>query len=129
MSQTGLALEDELNVSDIDGNLVAKLRRTCLRVIQNQGPIIRTNLTVQVRPHSEHWDIVLDDLVDRGLIHREAVIRDNNRAAVSYRLGDAFGPGGRPVPSFADMTPEEVDQYVLEWEIPGADALPSAASA
>ena len=117
-----------MDVTDIEGKLVGRLRRTILRVVQNQGPIIRTNLTVQVRPHSEHWDIVLDDLVDRGLIHREAVIRDNNRAAVSYRISDHLSVMA-PDKTFGDMTAEEVDQFVLEWETPGSDALPAAASA
>jgi len=97
------------------------LRRTILRILQQDGPLTRTQLSVQVRPHSEHWDLVLDDLIDRGCILREAVIKENNRAAISYSLITTDAPEL----SYKDLTPEEVNAFVDG--IPLTDA--SAASA
>ena len=99
-----------MTVDDLQPKLVAQLRRVILRIVQRDSPITRTNLSVQVRPRSENWDIVLDDLVDRGLIKREAVIKDNGRAAVSYTYLDQETAAPD---NFDDMTPEEVDDYVL----------------
>ena len=92
--------------------LVARLRRTILRVLQQESPMTRTALSVQVRPHSEFWDRVLDDLVQRGIIIREPIIKPNNRAAVSYRLLDDT----RLVDNnFTEMTPEDADTFVEAW--------------
>jgi predicted ArsR family transcriptional regulator len=107
-------------LEDLHPKLVARLRRTILRLLQREGPLTRTGLAVQVRPHSENWDDVLDDLMARGIVRREAIIKPNNRAAVSYSLG-------RPLPldeaDFNQMTPEEVDAYVEEfWEAPARAA-------
>lgn len=112
-----------VTVDQLDDKLVARLRRTILRILQRESPITRTQLSVQVRPHSEYWDIVLDDLIDRGIVIREAVIKDNGRAAVSYKLdhatSDAVLEGG-----FGEMTPEEVSTWVAQQAV-----LPNAASA
>lgn len=101
-----------MTVDDLQPKLVAQLRRVILRIVQRESPITRTQLSVQVRPRSENWDIVLDDLVDRGLIKREAVIKDNGRAAVSYTFSRPESEA-----AFDDMTPEEVDEYVLAVSI------------
>lgn len=110
-----------MTVDDLQPKLVAQLRRVILRIMQRDTPITRTNLSVQVRPRSENWDIVLDDLVDRGLIRREPIIKDNGRAAVSYIYN-------RPETeaNFEDMTPEEVDEYVLAVSRPATDTALSA---
>jgi predicted ArsR family transcriptional regulator len=109
-----------LTVLELDDKLVGRLRRTILRILQQDGPLTRTQLSVQVRPHSEHWDLVLDDLIDRGYIVREAVIKDNNRAAISYRLTTLE----TPEVSYKDLTPEEVNVFIerLEPLEPGASA-------
>jgi len=99
-----------VTLTELDDKLTGRLRRTILRVIQRDGPITRTQLTVQVRPHSEHWDLVLDDLIDRGLIVREAVLRGNNRSAVSYHLQEMAAPDFWP--DFNDLTPEEVTDWI-----------------
>jgi len=60
---------------------------------------------------------VLDDLIDRGYIVREAVIKDNNRAAISYRLT----PQESPELSYKDLSPEEVNAYIERIPLePGA---------
>ena len=106
-----------MTVIDLDEKLVGRLRRTILRILQQDGPLTRTQLSVQVRPHSEHWDLVLDDLIDRGYIVREAVIKDNNRAAISYRLT----PQESPELSYKDLSPEEVNAYIERIPLePGA---------
>lgn len=106
-----------ITVNDLQPKLVAQLRRVILRIVQQQSPITRTQLSVQVRPRSENWDIVLDDLVDRGLIKREAIIKENGRAAVSY---DYARPETEA--DFEEMTPDEVNEYVLAVSRPGPDA-------
>ena len=97
-----------MTLVELDDRLVGRLRRTILRILQQEGALTRTQLSVQVRPHSEHWDFVLDDLIDRGIVIREAVIKDNNRAAISYRLA----PTTEPELSYKDLTPEEVTTFV-----------------
>lgn len=111
-----------ITVDDMPPKLVAQLRRVILRIVCDDGPITRTNLSVQVRPRSENWDIVLDDLVDRGLIKREAIIKDNGRAAVSYSFLRA-----KTEAAFSDMTPEEVDAYVLAVSRNGTDSAAASA--
>jgi predicted ArsR family transcriptional regulator len=101
-----------MTIDDLPPKLVGQLRRVILRIVQRESPITRTQLSVQVRPRSENWDIVLDDLVDRGLIHREAIIKDNGRAAVSYKYVDLGETDGFPG-QFDQMSPEEVDEYVI----------------
>lgn len=110
-----------VTIEDLPPKQVGQLRRVILRIVHRESPITRTQLSVQVRPRSENWDIVLDDLVDRGLITREPIIKDNGRAAVSYSYA-------RPETeaSFDDMTPEEVDAYVLAVSRPGDSATASA---
>jgi predicted ArsR family transcriptional regulator len=105
-----------MTVDDLQPKLVAQLRRVILRILQRDSPITRTNLSVQVRPRSENWDIVLDDLVDRGLVKREPVIKDNGRAAVTYSF---IQPDTEA--AFDDMTPEEVNEYVLAVSRPAID--------
>jgi hypothetical protein len=106
-----------VTLTELDGKLIARLRRTILRIVDRDGPVTRTHLGVQVRPHSEFWDIVLDDLVERGLITREPVIRSTGRAAVSYNLDhtvrESFGEG-----DFERMTPEEVSIWVDRQALP-----------
>lgn len=99
-----------MTLTDLDEKLIGRLRRTILRILQQDGPLTRTQLSVQVRPHSEHWDLVLDDLIERGYVTREAVIKDNNRAAISYDLVDRLE--GFPELSYKDLTPEEVNAYI-----------------
>jgi predicted ArsR family transcriptional regulator len=111
-----------ITVDDMPPKLVAQLRRVILRIVCDDGPITRTNLSVQVRPRSENWDIVLDDLVDRGLIKREAIIKANGRAAVSYTY---VGP--KTEETFDNMTPEEVDAYVLQVSHSGTDSAAASA--
>ena len=100
-----------MTLTELDAHLIARLRRTILRIVDRDGPVTRTHLGVQVRPHSEFWDIVLDDLVSRGLITREPVIRSTGRAAVSYNLDsnvrETIGAG-----EFERMSPEDVSTWV-----------------
>lgn len=110
-----------MTVDDLQPKLVAQLRRVILRIVQSQSPITRTNLSVQVRPRSENWDIVLDDLVDRGFIKREAIIKDNGRAAVSYSYNHP-----ETEMAFDEMTPEEVNEYVLAVNPQASDTALSA---
>ena len=112
-----------ITVDDMPPKLVAQLRRVILRIVHRESPITRTQLSVQVRPRSENWDIVLDDLVDRGLIKREPVIKDNGRAAVSYSF---LRPDAEA--TFDEMTPEEVDEYVhTVSQSTGSDAAAASA--
>ena len=104
-------------MDDLDPKLVARLRRTILRIVQTEGPITRTALSVQVRPHSEHWVDILDDLIDRGLIQREAVIKANGRAAVSYHLSNKPLSADDAELDFTEMLPEEVSDFVVGFPI------------
>lgn len=113
-----------MTLEQLDEKLVARLRRTILRILQRESPITRTQLSVQVRPHSEFWDLVLDDLIDRGLIVREPVIKDNGRAAVSYRLSTGVADSVL-VEQFSEMSPEEVSEWVGRTGV-GLDNVASA---
>jgi len=116
-----------LTIPDLEDKLVARLRRTILRIIQRDGPITRTQLSVQVRPHSEHWDTVLDDLMARGIVICEPVIRDTTRrAALSYRLN---GPSVETADGqFTDMAPEEVSEWVNTLPLMEADPAQAASA-
>jgi predicted ArsR family transcriptional regulator len=107
-------------MEDLDTKLVARLRRTILRLLQREGPLTRTGLAVQVRPHSEYWDTVLEDLIARGLVIKEAIIKPNNRAAVSYRLP--------PISVYTEndfnhLEPDEVSALVETYEVLNSTAV------
>lgn len=107
-------------MDELDTRLIARLRRTILRLLQKEAPLTRTGLAVQVRPHSEFWDVVLDDLISRGLVIREPIIKANGRAAVSYRLPplQIFQEN-----DFNGMEPEEVSLLVDDFEVLQSSAV------
>jgi len=94
------------------------LQRTILRLVQTHGTIERSTLGVHSRSYDpENWPIVLDDLVDRGLITEDSAIRvgenskrKQKRAVIVYTLTVMAEPNPHPV--FGDMTPEGVAEYV-----------------
>jgi hypothetical protein len=130
------------------------LQRSILKLVQTNGPMERSELGRRSRStDQDNWAAVLDDLVDRGLITESAVIRvgansrrGQKRAVITYQLGNAAqlamdtatsvpivdlplteGPFTAPYdfPNFADLSSEEVHQYVDRFPRRTAEAIAS----
>jgi hypothetical protein len=95
------------------------LQRTILRLVQALGPIDRSTLGQKSRSYDpDNWNDIMDDLVQRGLITERSEIRmrkHNKRAIIMYEIGDHG-----EFPDFSEMTPKQVQKFVLEFSAPAA---------
>lgn len=105
------------------------LQRTILRLLQTNGQMERSKLGLHSRSTDpDNWASVLDDLVARGLITEDSVIRvgansyrGQKRAVIVYTLN--HNPDAHP--KFADMTAEAVHEFVETFPRSDAEAIAS----
>jgi hypothetical protein len=109
------------------------LQRGILRLLQTNGQMERSALGLRSRSTDpDNWGAVIDDLVARGLITESSEIRvgaksyrGQKRAVIVYRLvpiaDDPTQSGDHKFPIFADMSSEEVHNWVELFPRPAED--------
>ena len=63
-----------------------RAEQAILRTLKNYPNITRSMLSVHLRPTYKNWTDALKELIERGEVIQETVVRDTNRAVVIYHL-------------------------------------------
>lgn len=108
-----------------------QVQRTILRLVQKTPGLQRTLLSVQVRSHSATWDDTLRDLIARGMIIEDSVVKQskkNRRAVIVYRLNDHLYETSK-WPAFEDLSPKEVGEFVDRFSLKTPEELSSGLTA